>query len=475
MSTSEHYDQMRKCLDNYLETGNELLLRQALDIGHDLYRDGNDDAGYLLAMCYTVAAFDSQEFGSIEQAIAIYKKLIDNHYENNYVVLQLGKLYENTEQSYSAFECYKRYHELEPDDETGAFYLAKSYKNGVGTNVNLETAKKLFDSINSGNLAKNNEFFAEEYGELLEKIGLYKEANRWYELAFSLTDDTLAKINYAKDIITLQLHHNIYRCSTASSIIKCIESYIEKIEEIDRQSKESPDYSNIHEIYLLVKNEINIFLAEHADSKVGTSSNGSANIKLLPDARNALYNKNYQAALQFYKNIISVTPKNIEAIILCGLLENDDGTIENYSLKLNNIKRAIADNNIVSLKSSIPLVDVKNVCVNIATTTIYCVDTIYTVLNDTFKLLTASHSTYQRLSPVGFSRNIYYPVLYEIGKTLYKLGDAFERVFSRDAIIASCNLWKMGNVYMSAYMNNLGFLKKQEIKAVIHQYTSKIK
>ena len=110
----------------------------------------------------------------------------------------------------------------------------------------------------------------------------------------------------------------------------------------------------------------------------------------------------------------------------------------------------------------------------IALTTINCVSAIHTVLTDTFDMLVATRSTFQRLSPVGFSNNIYNPTLYEIGQLLYDLGDTFERTFGSNAHEASADLWKMGNTYMSAYMNSQGFFKKMEIKGIIRQYTSKI-
>lgn len=471
----ERCNQIQNYLEVYLETGNEEMLRDAINIGNDLFSKGNNDAGYLLAQCLTIAELDSLEFGSLEKSIEIYEKLIKYNYSNNYVVLRLGMLYQNTEQLNKAFECYKCYHELEPNDDEGVFYLAKSYNNGIGIEQNLELAKKLFDSILCSDYSKNNEFFAYEYAELNEKIGLYCDANKWYEMAFSLSDDALAKASYAKNIIFLHLNHNPFGYSTPSSIIKNIERYIEKIEEIDRQNKNSSDYEDIHEAYLIVKNGINIFLAKNGQSQASENVGDIEKTRIISNARNAAYNKNYPAALEYYRSILAEDPQNIEAIIFYGLLENNNCTIENYSQKLNNINRAVAENNIRLLRNALHNGEAQTICRTIARTTVDYVEEIYTVLNDTFNMLVSTRTTFNRLSPVGFSRNILYPKLYEMAQLQYDLGDSFERVFGATAYCASCDLWTMGNAYMTAYMNSLGFIQKQGIKGIIRKYTSKIR
>lgn len=475
MTTNEQLNQLQERLDIYLETGNETVLKEAINLSYRLFQEGNDDAGYSLAKCYTVAALNSLEYGSIELAIAVYKKLINNHYENNYIFIRLGQLYENIDRLEDAFECYKHYYNLEPNDEEGAFFLAKCYKNGIGTEPCTDIAKNIFASIEHTKFAKNNEFFADEYGQLLEECGLYKNAHKWFETAFSLTDDAWAKAYYAQEIISLHLKHNPFGCSSASSIIQLVQSYIDTIEEIDRNSQDLSNYSDIHETYLIVKNEINIFLAKNENSQAIKNTSNNKIVEQLTSARNAIYNKNYSVAIQLYRSIISVEPQNAEAIILCGLLENDESTIDNYSQKLSNIKRVTAENNIRSLKNFSSVSDTKMICKMIALTTINCVSAIHTVLTDTFDMLVATRSTFQRLSPVGFSNNIYNPTLYEIGQLLYDLGDTFERTFGSNAHEASADLWKMGNAYMNAYMDSQGFFKKMEIKGKIREYTSKIK
>lgn len=474
MTTNEQLNQLQERLDIYLETGNEMVLRETIDLCYDLFYNGNDDAGYLLAKCYTVAALDSLEFGSIEQAISVYRRLINNHYANNYILIRLGQLYENIDRFEDAYDCYRQYNKLEPKDEEGYFYLAKCYRCGIGVEPNLEISKTLFNTIESTEFAKNNEFFAHEYGQLLEELRLYKDAHKWFELAFLLTDDAFAKVGYAGDIISLHLNHNPFEYSTPSLIIQHIQRYVDAMKDIVENSKESLDYKYICEGYYCAQNEINIFLAENDNLQTAKDTGDNKIIELLTGARNAIYNKNYSVAIQLYRSIISVNPQNAEAIILCGLLENSESTIDNYSQKLSNIKRVTAENNIRSLKNFSSASDTKMICKMIALTTINCVSAIHTVLTDTFDMLVATRSTFQRLSPVGFSNNIYNPTLYEIGQLLYDLGDTFERTFGSNAHEASADLWKMGNTYMSAYMNSQGFFKKMEIKGIIRQYTSKI-